>query len=154
MNLFEYNDPNKKINQACYITFMMLSSCFKKANCLSTLSEKKLFLFYKEMSEKTQIEWEEQIERAINEFIIPELNIENIENEIVDIHLKNEENLHTITVENSKFYFILNLSKVGNKLNMSVSGSSNGQDIFFECFCFLSKKEGEPLTTLNGRSFC
>lgn len=51
----------KRLNAMEYIIYMMIGSYFKSAKCTSKILEQRLFLYYKDMNEKTQIEKETKI---------------------------------------------------------------------------------------------
>ena len=64
---------NEKQKAFDYCVYMMLSSYYKKARCLSEVLETSLFLHYKELNDNQAVELEKEAIKLIEKLILPNI---------------------------------------------------------------------------------
>lgn len=95
----EMKNPMSSQFQLEYAVYMMLGSYFKKAECDTKRFEKKLFLYYQDLSCSKQETLEKQVISFVEKELIKGLGIPNIHNKKVTISLIPQNNESLIIVK-------------------------------------------------------
>ena len=84
---------NEKQKAFDYCVYMMLSSYYKKARCLSDVLETNLYLHYKELNDNQAVELEKEAINLIEKLILPNIP-ENIEGKYATVTILPWSDIH------------------------------------------------------------
>ena len=77
--------------ETAYMLYMIIGSYFHRCSCRSKALEENLFLYYKELQEKKQVEKERQIikvsEGGLKDNILAEMNAEAVISKVNDLYI-------------------------------------------------------------------
>ena len=121
---FKFKDPMTNQYQLEYAVYMMLSSYFGKARCLSKITEKKLYLYYQELNERKQYELEDEIIEFIENTLLRTIDIPDIDKMDVDVRFVPNEEGNILVFEGRTTVLNLSIRKKGGKIKFTFSKKS------------------------------